>query len=405
MNSKERMFRALRGERPDRVPVAPCYLLLYLEDFIGRYYLEQYRRRVGKQDRYSLDHEEDTQFRANALYQALGIFEETVDWFPVLRMGSSYAWARDHCIERVDEEYFFVNLDNGRRLSFRDALLMGTSPELGDLTREWVAGLDDETQDLWDLSGEIESLRDVELATPIVSTDHLASQGLFDLPRQLVKDYGERRFLYTNALSPFDGVYDLLGFAGMMMSIYDRPEMLHAIMERKLAQSVEVLRGLAELGVHGVWLIQTLASADLISRRHFVEFGLGPTQALVDEIKSMGMATILYFCGDAVPRLDLIRDLGVDAVALEESKKTFRIDIEEVVERVGDVACVFGNIDAVGVMEQGSPEVIEQEVKRQISAGKRARGFVLGIGSPLPRTTNPRHIDALVRAAKRHGQL
>lgn len=399
------MFRALRGERPDRVPVAPCYLLLYLEDGIGRHYLEQYRRRVGRQDRYSLDHEEDTQFRANALYQALGVFEEAVDWLPVLRMGTSYAWARDHCIERVGEEYFFVNLGNGRRLSFRDATLIGTSPELGDLTREWVAGLDDETQDLWDLSGTIGGLQDVRSAVPITRTDELASQGLFDLPRKLVADYGERRFIYTNALSPFDGVYDLLGFAGMMMSIYDRPELLHAIMARKLAQSVEALRGLAESGVHGVWLIQTLASADLISPGHFVEFALGPTQALVDEIKAMGMAVILYFCGDAIPRLDLIRDLGVDAVALEESKKTFRIDIEEVVDRVGDVACVFGNIDAVGVMDQGSPEIIEQEVRRQISAGKRARGFVLGIGSPLPRTTDPRHVDALVRAAKRYGQL
>ena len=399
------MFKALRGERLDRVPVAPCYLLLYLEDFIGRYYLEQYRRRIGKQARYSLDHEEDTQFRANALYQALGIFEETVDWFPALKMGSSYEWARDHYIERVDEEHFFVNRRNGRRLSFKDALLMGTSPGVGDLTREWVAGLDDETQDLWDLSGAISSRQDVEAAIPIVSTEELTSQGLFDLLRQQVKDYGERYFIYASALSAFDSVYDLLGFAGMMMAIYDRPALLHAIMERKLAQSVETLRGVGESGVHGVWIIQTLASADLISRQHFVEFVLPYLQTLVDEIKALGMATILYFCGDAIPRLDLIRSLGVDAIAVEESKKTFRIDIEEVVARVGDGACVFGNIDAVGIMGQGSPEDIEQEVKRQISAGKGARGFVLGIGSPLPRTTNPRHVDLLVRAASRYGQL
>ena len=405
MNSKERMLKALKGGRPDRVPVAPCYLLLYLEDFIGRYYLEQYRRRIGKQLQLSLDHEEDTQFRANAYYQALGIFEETMDWFPVLKMGSSYGWAKDHYIERIDEDYFFVNRRNGRRLSFRDALLMGTSPGVGDLTREWVAGLDDETQDLWDLSGEIGSLEDVDTAIPIVSMEELTSRGLFELPKQLVKDYGERRFIYANAITPFDGVYDLLGFAGMMVTIYDCPKLLHAIMERKLAQYLEILRGLAEAGVHGVWIIQTLASADLISPQHFIEFVLPYQRAFVDEIKALGMATILYFCGDAIPRLDMIRSLGVDAIALEESKKTFRIDIEEIVDRVGDIACIFGNIDAIRIMDQGTPEIIEQEVKRQISAGKRARGFVLGIGSPLPRTTNPRNVDALVRAVRRYGQL
>jgi uroporphyrinogen decarboxylase len=172
-----------------------------------------------------------------------------------------------------------------------------------------------------------------------------------------------------------------------------------------MAQSIEELRGMARLGVQGAWIIETRASADLISPKHFDEFALPYLRTLVTEVKALGMATILYFCGDAMPRLTVLRNLGVDAIALEESKKTFKIDIEEVVDRVGDVLTVFGNVDAIGIMDHGTPEMIEDEVKRQIRAGKKARGFVAGIGSPLTPTTSPRNLDLFVRAVRRHGML
>ncbi len=386
------------------VPAAPCYLNLYLENFMGRYYLEQYRRRIGKQTRLSIDHDEDTNFRANAFCQALGIFEETFDWLCVLSRGSSYEWARNHYVERVGADYFFVDCRNQQRLSFKDSLSIVLSPGMG--THE-LPGHEsaDEKRSLWDLSGELSSLADVDAAISIMTTDELMSHGVFELPRQIVEDYGERYFLHTSVIAPFSNVYYVTGFAGCMMMIYDRPDLLHRIMERKMAQSMEFLKGLAKLGIHGVWIIETRASADLISPQHFIEFALPYEQALVNEIKALGMSTILYFCGDAIPRLELIRSLGVDAIALEESKKTFQINIEEIVDRVGDVACIFGNIDAIKIMAEGTPEMIEEEVKRQISAGKRARGFIAGIGSPLPPTTNPRNVDAFVRAVRRYGQL
>ena len=405
MNPKERMLQALYGGRPDQVPVAPSYLQLYLENSIGRNYLTAYRQRMGQRRQMPIDHEQDSEFRANAFYQALGIFEEPLDWFPVLKLGPDYDWASDHFVERVGGDHYFVHRRNGRRLSFQDALPMVCNPGLGDLAGEWVPGLDDETRDLWDLSAGIGGVAEVQEAVPICSVEEMRAAGEFELAERQVRDYGDSRFLYAHVLTPYDGLYDLLGFAGMMLGLHDRPELLPAIMERKLAQSVETLKGLAAAGIHGVWIIQTLASADLISREHFIDFALPGLQRLVDEIKALNMVTILYFCSDAIPRLDLLRGLGVDAIALEESKKNFHIDIEEVVDRVGDEVCVFGNIDAIGIMAQASPEIIERKVMRQIEAGKRARGFVLGIGSPLPRETDPRQVDLLVRAARKHGQL
>ena len=82
------------------------------------------------------------------------------------------------------------------------------------------------------------------------------------------------------------------------------------------------------------------------------------------------MAAIYYYCGNPAPVWGAILSLPYDALSLEESKKGFRIDIEEVVDRVGGRACVLGNLDAITLLEHGSEEALRAEIGRQISPGE-----------------------------------
>jgi uroporphyrinogen-III decarboxylase len=100
-----------------------------------------------------------------------------------------------------------------------------------------------------------------------------------------------------------------------------------------------------------------------------------------------------------MPRLERIAQLDIAAVAVEESKKSFRIEIEEVVQGVGGRVAVMGNIDAVRFGTHATTDEMAAEVRRQACAGTAARGFVVGTGSPFPLDTNPRMIDALVATA------
>jgi hypothetical protein len=71
----------------------------------------------------------------------------------------------------------------------------------------------------------------------------------------------------------------------------------------------------------------------------------------------------------------------LDALALEESKKGFSGDIADVVAGVDGACCVFGNVDAIRVMLEGTRKTIQVEVHRQLSLGQRAKRFVLCQGS------------------------
>jgi uroporphyrinogen-III decarboxylase len=377
LSPKERMLRALRGEAPDVLPAAPAYLILFLADFERGYYAEQVRRRLRGRSSLHIDHDEDTCIRAEAFLHAYGVFKSHPDWLEV-RAGPSRAWS-----ERTD----IVTVDGN--LLYEDRLTGEQTPILAPRS----------LTDVWDISSELRDAADVDARLPIVPAEDLLASGSFDLPRQIAAEYGDKYLITTILDTPFSDAYDLLGFQGLMLTQHDRPALLHHLLRRKLAQSQEVMAAWAATGAHAVYVEETFTGADLISPRSYDRFVFAYNQPYFRHMRSLGLLPIHYVCGDVVPRLDRICEYDIAAVAVEESKKSFTIDLEEVVKRVDGRAAVLGNIDAVRFGLQAGLDEMAAEVRRQARIGQRARGFIASTGSPFPLDTNPRLIDTLVTAA------
>jgi hypothetical protein len=388
------MCMALSGQRTDVVPAAPAYLSLFLADFERAYYIEQYRRRLRGRSRYPVDHEEDTHLRAQALYQSYGIFKARPDWIEV-RQGTSRAWAERTDIVRQDGLLYYEDKRSGQRVPMGAAPLPRGNASL-NITKPSSA---DASVDVWDTSGQIQSEADVDTHLPILTGDEWLARGDFDLPRRVVADYGDRFFISTILDTPFSSAYDVLGFQGLMLIQHDRPTLLHYVLARNLARSKEFMGAWASVGIHGVYVEEVFTGADMISPAGYDEYVLPYNQAFFSHLSGLGLLPIYYLCGDAVPRLDRVAGLDVAGVAVEESKKNFRIEIEEVVNRVAGRVAVFGNIDAVHFGLRARLEEMSAEVRRQARIGAEAKGFVVSTGSPFPLDTNPRLIDTLVTTA------
>ena len=161
-----------------------------------------------------------------------------------------------------------------------------------------------------------------------------------------------------------------------------------------------MLKGLARAGVQYVWMEECLSSADLISPRDYERFAFATAGPHIAEAKRLGLTVIFYYCGDVITRLPWLRRLGMDALAVEESKKGFSVDIADVIAGVDGACCVFGNVDAVQVMLDGTKEAIQAEVHRQLRLGQRARGFVLCQGSPFTLDTPPGKVTWFMQCAR-----
>jgi hypothetical protein len=380
----------LAGKPVDYTPVAPSYLSLFLADFERNYYIEAYRLRMRGGERYAIDHQEDTEIRAQAIYQSYGIFKSRPDWMEI-STGATRSWAERTNIVRQEDVLHYVDICTGLRVPMHAIPL-----QRGDAR---LAHVNPSRSDLWDVSAQMQDEDDVDELLPVISADKLLASGEFDLPKRIIADYGELTFLSTILDTPFSDAYALLGFQGLMLTQHDRPKLFHYLLGRQLVVSKEVMQAWATLGLHGVYVEEVFTGADMISPSSYDEFVYLYNQPYFKYMRSLDLLPIHYVCGDVLPRLKRIVTYEVAALAVEESKKNFKIEISDVVAQVGGKTVVFGNIDSVRFGLNGSQAEMAAEVRRQVEIGRQADGFVVSTGSPFPLDTNPRQIDVMVETA------
>lgn len=186
--------------------------------------------------------------------------------------------------------------------------------------------------------------------------------------------------------TPLNEVFFLMGFEETMTKIMLNPGLVRYACGRCLDYGIRSVREAAAAGASGVFIQDCFS--DMISPVDFKAFNLRYTIPLAEEIRSLGMKSIFYFCGNPAGKLGLLLDIGADALSLEESKKNFRTDIADVSEYVNGRCALLGNLDAIGVLQDGSDDRLRAEIKRQLAAGaKNKRRFIMSLGSPVTPST------------------
>jgi hypothetical protein len=213
--------------------------------------------------------------------------------------------------------------------------------------------------------------------------DYVAEPGRADLARSALGEFGASHFAIWHVDSPMESCFfDLWAFEEAMINVVRHPELVEHACRRFLERSLDQARLAARLGAAGCFVEDCMT--DMVSPQAFATFNVPYARRLVDEIRALGMQSVYYFCGNPSGKWDLLMSIGADALSLEESKKGFHIDVEDVVDRVQGRCAVLGNLDAVGVLQDGSEEQLRAEIRRQIAAGRRnGNRFVMSIGSPV----------------------
>lgn len=308
------------------------------------------------------------------------------------------AWRRD-AIAAVGQDWFELPL---WRTADERALLAieerANGVYLLDRARGAVRRLTPPRIGGWSPGSTVESIRpdpaprsrdDVDELVPSPTGDPTAvlRDGRGDLAADLLAEFGADLAPMAQVSAPLWSCYQLFGFEGLMEAIaMDRALVAYAC-GRLLDRAVFRIRQLAALGVAVIWLEECMT--DLVSPDAFLALDVPYVAELVGEIRALGMASIHYYCGNPAGKWEHLMAAGADALALEESKKGFVVDIEDVVEHVGGRCAVLGNLDALHLLEHGDDDALRAEVARQIAAGRRnGSRFIMSLGSPVtPGTT------------------
>ncbi len=396
MISKKNMRKALAGIRTNIVPVGIYYLGEYLQKQLKQMYIEVYRKKLikGKGAPYNINIKEDIEIKFEILNRAYSIFKERCDWMELSGGYPRYPenWvSRDIDIILENDNFFYLNQKTGEI----SKIIIG----------DWSLTSDLRDMYIYDKSEEFKTKVDVDKTMSTITSDKLLDSKRFDLQKKMIKKYGEKFFIYTISNSPYWEAYRQLGFNGVMFSFKNKPDILRYVIEKNLEQLIEYVKCWAKIGCESILIQEVLASADIISEEYYLEFVFPYEKRLIEAIHYSGMYAILLFYGDIKPRLDFINDLGTDGLAVEMDRKAYGIDIGQVREKLNSRICLFGNADTENIIEKGTDEDIEKEVKKQLTAVKKRNGnFVMAFGSTITPKTSPQRIDFFVRLCRKYGR-
>ncbi len=313
------------------------------------------------------------------------------------------AWRRD-VIARTGQDWFYLPAWSSR--AEREATRIEAGPvgvfsvdrrsgRWRELLRPAVSGWDPQGVSRRVAPARLpETVQEVDTSIPAaepLDAERFAQEGRDELAEALLGEFGDRLFPIGHTASPLWSCYGLWGFEGMMLLAAQRPELVAHACRRYLDYSIRRVREAAALGAAGIWIEECFT--DMISPSAFAALNVPFLSPLIQEVRRQGMKSIYYYCGNPRDRWGLIWPLGMDALALEEGKKGFAIEIEEVAARAAGCCAVLGNLDAVGVLQNGSEAELRAEIARQLAAGRRSGGrFIMSLGSPVTPGTPVRRV-------------
>jgi uroporphyrinogen-III decarboxylase len=379
MRSRERVFRVLNGQGPDRVPIIPKIWVDLAANIMGVPFAELLR---------------DPELAMRTVVRAA---------LKVRADGARLFIFPRRLIDVRDEEYYEVSAE-------------GTNIGLVDIQGGWATQLDDDSS--YDLSNE-----------DIIANNHLwrttapAIQGHDDIARMVVPPatyyeqagYGK---MVEGIKAEVDESICLIGDADSgtlafhcalrgvsqgLLDLAEEPELVHASMEKGIEISIERAKFFLQHGIKVIRYNDSIANMSVISPRHWREFILPPLRAFCAEVHKYDREAKIYchICGNVMPVIGDLAQSGLDCIAPLDPLGKFTVG--EARAKVGDDFALMGGINTLTFLDE-EPSHIIAEAKKCINEGAGSGRFILGSGCVVPRDANPENLAVLHEVVERFGR-
>jgi uroporphyrinogen decarboxylase len=195
---------------------------------------------------------------------------------------------------------------------------------------------------------------------------------------------------------PFSLAAALMGINEIMLKLKDDRPLVEALMERCLQYASAYAQGLNQAGAD--LLSGGDSPAGLIGPRLYRELAHPFEQRLIAAIKAAtGKPVSLHICGNALPILPDMATTGADVLEIDH-----KVDLAEACRTVGPAIGLWGNLDPVGLLSQGTSAQIREAVRRTLEtvAACGHRRFVLSSGCTLAPETPAENLIVMLGAAR-----
>jgi len=351
MTSRDRVDKALRHQRPDRVPIHESFW----EATVNRWRTEGLPADVSADDYFG------TEIR-------------------VFGIDNSFGFPTD-VVERTDE---YVTVRDEWGALKRDWLDHRSTPQLLDFAVKSRAQWDD-------LKGRL---------TPDPSRVN------WDWLKDSVA-YTRRqgKFVCLSAIPGYEATWRKIGPEAVLMAIAEDPEWVMEMYEYDAEMILGFTRLYLEQGLEfdGAWLWDDLAykNGPLFSPRAYREQLLPYHKRLTDFFHSQGWPVVLHSCGNITALVPALIEAGFDCLQALEVKAG--VDLGFLVREYGAHVCLMGGVDVRTFFAEDEAEM-EREIRAKLEIGMASPGgYVFHSDHSIPTQVSFQRYGKVVEVVRKYG--
>lgn len=202
------------------------------------------------------------------------------------------------------------------------------------------------------------------------------------------------RPLLAGVIGPFSLSGRLMDVTTAMMNCFEKPEMVHKVLEKVTEFQIKYCQAYKEAGANGVVMAEPLAG--LLSPALADEFSTPYVKKIIDAIQDENFIVVYHNCGDAVIKMaDSIISTGASAYHFGN-----RIDLADMLPLMPKDVLVMGNVDPAGQLKNGTPQSVKEATTAVLEKCYQYPNFLISSGCDIPAMSPWENIDAFFEAVK-----
>lgn len=181
-------------------------------------------------------------------------------------------------------------------------------------------------------------------------------------------------------------------FAKVKGMMFDRPDLMHALLEKLTASVISYLNGQIAAGAQAVMIFDTWGG--VLSPRDYEIFSLAYMERIIAGLTRENegrKVPVTMFTKGGGPWLSRMAESGCDALGVD-----WTTDLSDARVQVQDKVALQGNLDPC--ILYSSPERIREEVGQVLNSYGRGPGHVFNLGHGIHPTVDPENAGAMVDA-------
>ncbi len=200
------------------------------------------------------------------------------------------------------------------------------------------------------------------------------------------------RPVFGGMIGPFSLAGRLADMTEIMILAAMEPDTAHALLKKTTAFLTEYAKAIKAAGVNGLLIAEP--AAGLLSPEMCREFATDYLKGIIGAVQDDSFMVILHNCGNAADRqIEAMLSTGAAALHLGNA-----VDLPSLLPQIPQDVLLMGNLDPVGILKNGTPEIVYEETMRLLKATEPWKNYVLSTGCDVPPGVSMENIRAFFRA-------